>query len=76
MSFTSLADFLAMGGYAPYVWTCYGATLLTLVVIVAGLRRQKRRLVQAIRLRLPQRHGTTPGRILVEQTVKESRTES
>ncbi len=72
MSFTSFADFLAMGGYAPYVWTCYGATLLTLAVIVAGLRRQKKKLMETIRLQHPERQAVAPGRIVVKQTAEDS----
>jgi heme exporter protein D len=34
-----MAEFLAMGGYAAYVWPAYAATILTLVVaVVATLR--------------------------------------
>ncbi len=49
-AFDSVSAFFAMGGYAPYVWTCYGAFfgclgLLTLMsvrrrrVVEADLRR-------------------------------------
>lgn len=34
MNFTSLAEFFAMGGYAFYVWTSYG---LTLIVLLANI---------------------------------------
>jgi heme exporter protein D len=27
-----VSDFLHMGGYAPYVWTAYGITLVVIVV--------------------------------------------
>ena len=35
-------EFLAMGGYAAYVWTAYGITLLVLVLNVAAARRRLR----------------------------------
>jgi heme exporter protein D len=38
----SVTEFLAMGGYAAYVWTAYGITLLVLVLNVAAARRRLR----------------------------------
>lgn len=35
-------EFLAMGGYAAYVWTAYGITLLVLVLNVAAARQRLR----------------------------------
>jgi heme exporter protein CcmD len=32
-----------MGGYAPYVWSAYGVTLITLVLNVWWIRRLHRR---------------------------------
>ncbi|HEX5048677.1 MAG TPA: heme exporter protein CcmD [Gammaproteobacteria bacterium] len=37
-----MTQFLAMGGYAAYVWTAYGITLLVLVLNVAAARRSHR----------------------------------
>ena len=34
MQFDSLHDFLAMGGYALYVWLSFGVSLLALVWVV------------------------------------------
>jgi heme exporter protein D len=31
MSFSSLSDFLAMGGHGLYVWSAYGVTLVVFV---------------------------------------------
>lgn len=42
MSWTSLADFLAMGGRAFYVWGAYGVTFL-LVALELRLLRQRRK---------------------------------
>jgi heme exporter protein CcmD len=35
----NLAEFFAMDGYAVYVWPCYALTLIVLVGIVIGARR-------------------------------------
>ena len=35
-------DFLAMGGYAPYVWGSVGATAAALALEVLGLRARRR----------------------------------
>jgi heme exporter protein D len=50
-----LYDFIAQGGYAGYVWSAYGMTLVLLVAETVGLRRQNRtilaRLGRLLRLR-------------------------
>jgi len=33
MRFTSIAEFLAMGGYAEYVWSAYGVTFAVMIVM-------------------------------------------
>lgn len=38
MHFASFSDFMAMGGYAFYVWLSFGLTLLCLVGIVISTR--------------------------------------
>ena len=40
-----MTEFLSMGGYAPYVWTAYG---ITLVVIVLNVWSARRRHLQAL----------------------------
>ena len=40
-----MSEFLDMGGYAPYVWTAYG---ITLVVIVLNAWSARRRHAQAL----------------------------
>jgi heme exporter protein D len=37
-----MADFLAMGGYAGYIWGAYGVTFLLLAVEVLLLLKRKR----------------------------------
>jgi len=46
-----MMQFLAMGGYAAYVWSAYGAALVVLVgLVVATLlrRRSSRRSLEAL----------------------------
>ncbi len=40
-----MSQFLAMGGYAPFVWSAYG---ITLVVMVLNAWAARRRHVQAL----------------------------
>lgn len=44
MSFSNWSDFLHMGGYAFYVWTAYGLTLVVLSMAVLAPWRRHRRL--------------------------------
>lgn len=51
----SLTDFFSQGGYAFYVWTSYGLTLVLLVAEIVHLRRRHRtilaRLGRLVRIR-------------------------
>jgi heme exporter protein D len=40
----SLDDFLAMGGYAPYVWGAFGVVALCIAIELMALRQQRRAL--------------------------------
>lgn len=42
-------EFLAMGGYAFYVWSSFGLTFVVMAVIAIGTRLQRRRSVAAVR---------------------------
>lgn len=42
MIWRSWHDFLAMGGYAPYVWGSLGATALGIALEVLALRARRR----------------------------------
>lgn len=44
MHWTRWTDFLAMGGYAFYVWGAFGACALAVVVELATLRARRRAL--------------------------------
>ena len=38
-----MTEFLQMGGYAPYVWSAYGITLLVLLLNIWSARRARLR---------------------------------
>ena len=42
MHFASFSDFMAMGGYAFYVWLSFGLTLVCLVAIIISTRMKTR----------------------------------
>ena len=44
MQWSSLSEFISMGGYGVYVWSSYGVTLVLLAAEVLMLRARKRRL--------------------------------
>lgn len=47
MHFDSFSDFLAMGGYAAYVWSAFGLTYFSMAILwVASVRRKKQILNQ------------------------------
>lgn len=49
MHFESLSDFLAMGGYAFYVWLSYGVTFTLLIGLTVVSVRKRRNLIDEIR---------------------------
>lgn len=49
MSFSSLEEFLAMGGHGLYVWLSYGAGLIIVVFNVIAARVKQRRAFQMVR---------------------------
>lgn len=51
MMWSSMSDFVDMGGYALYVWGAYGVAFGLLAWEVALLRRCRRRAHDDIRLR-------------------------
>lgn len=57
MSFSSLAEFLAMGGHALYVWLSYGAALLVVLYNVLSLRLARRRHIREATDRLRRNAG-------------------
>jgi heme exporter protein D len=56
MNWGSLENFLAMGGYAFYVWGSYLATLVLMIVEIALISLRRRNALQ--RLRVQTREGS------------------
>lgn len=47
MHFESMSDFWAMGGYAAYVWSSFGITFLSMLILwVASVRRGQTLLIE------------------------------
>lgn len=62
MAFETLADFIAMGKHGPYVWSCYGATLLVVAGLFWHTRAERRRFIreQQAQLRREARKNSVP----------------
>lgn len=52
MAFTSIADFLSMGGYAFYVWLSYCIALLSLLILIINTLNKKRQILKMVEQRL------------------------
>ena len=44
-----MKEFLAMGGYAFYVWMSFGLTFVVMAAIVAGSLSQRRRAIESVK---------------------------
>lgn len=49
MQWNSLSEFLAMGGYALYVWGSFGLTAAVVVIETLLIRRQRTELLRNLR---------------------------
>jgi heme exporter protein D len=49
MNWGSLENFIAMGGYGPYVWGSYGVCVAVLVAEMIAVRLRRRRAEAEIR---------------------------
>jgi len=45
-----MSEFLAMGGYAWYVWMAYGGAALAIAVEIASLRARRKRAFDELRM--------------------------
>jgi len=45
-----MSEFLAMGGYAWYVWMSYGAAAIAVIVEIATLRARRKRAFDDLRM--------------------------
>ncbi|EKF9299929.1 heme exporter protein CcmD [Vibrio cholerae] len=52
MYFDSFSDFLAMGGYAAYVWSAFGLTYLSIAMLWIVSVRRKTKLLNQVRDKL------------------------
>ncbi|MEG3754628.1 heme exporter protein CcmD [Psychromonas arctica] len=52
MAFTSFSDFIAMGGYSFYVWLAYGASLISVIVLIAHSVLTRKKILKQIRQRI------------------------
>jgi len=48
MNWHSWSDFLAMGGYALYVWGSYAVTLVVLIVEIVALVMRRRGVIERL----------------------------
>jgi heme exporter protein D len=51
-----VSEFLAMGGYAWYVWMAYGTAAAAIAVEIAAVRAQRRRALAELRMALAPGH--------------------
>ncbi len=58
IQWTSLADFLAMGGYGLYVWGSFGVTGTAILIEVIALRRSHKRLVKELKTQAQSNHSS------------------
>ncbi len=49
MNWNSLNDFLAMGGYALYVWGSFGVTALTMLIEPLLIRKRRNDILRTLR---------------------------
>ncbi len=56
----SFGHFLAMGGYAVYLWPCYGLTALVVIVNLVAARGSLRRAQREARRRLEMQQAAAP----------------
>lgn len=52
MHFESLSDFFAMGGYATYVWSAFGITFLSMIILLISSLRRHRTLLNEVQAKI------------------------
>ncbi|WP_025564967.1 heme exporter protein CcmD [Psychromonas sp. SP041] len=52
MAFTSLSDFIAMGGYSFYVWLSYGVSLLSIILLITNSVFKRKKIFHQVEQRL------------------------
>jgi heme exporter protein D len=51
MAFSSLSDFIAMGGYSFYVWLAYGVSMVSIMTRKKIFKRIEQRLLREQRIK-------------------------
>ena len=54
-----MSEFLAMNGYAFYVWSAYGVAALAIIIEVRALRSRRRAVLEEARLMQPEAPAMT-----------------
>ncbi len=57
MNFDSFPEFLAMGGYGPYVWSAYAITLVVLAYNVLRPITVRKKVIRDLKRVLEQEYG-------------------
>jgi heme exporter protein D len=52
MAFSSLSDFIAMGGYSFYVWLAYGVSMISVIFLIAHTVITRKKIFNRIEQRL------------------------
>jgi len=65
--FDSLAEFLAMGGYAFYVWLAYGFFFIVMGWNLLQPRQERRRIIKLLQARRQREAGRQDSRSNVEE---------
>ena len=52
MAFTSLSDFIAMGGYSFYVWLAYGVSLLSVTLLITNSLMKRKKIFHQVEQRI------------------------
>ncbi|MGR5176200.1 heme exporter protein CcmD [Vibrio parahaemolyticus] len=52
MHFESLSDFFAMGGYASYVWSAFGITFLSLIILLVSSVSRGKKLLKDVQAKI------------------------
>jgi len=52
MAFSSLSEFIAMGGYSFYVWLAYGISLLSVIFLVFNSMQKRKQIFKKVEQRV------------------------
>jgi len=52
MAFSSLSDFIAMGGYGFYVWLAYGVSFLSIFILILNTINKRKKILYKVEQRL------------------------